>query len=163
VQVRYRPYGTAWPRLGLVLGLLAVGLAAVVIWSDRKAMKLAVTPVKPQVEEPSYAPCAGCGFRLAEQRAPTAVTYPFNVVSCPICGLKMDDEGFVPGDTLGAAERERRLTLWLESHNYAPEQVYYKWGFGVDDFFDPEAVARGAPASPTAAGSTDAHQDPDRR
>jgi hypothetical protein len=66
----------------------------------------------------------------------------------------MDDEGFAPGASLTAEEREQHLTRWLESHHYVPEQVYHRWGFGVDDFFDPGAVAGGgAPAGPASEGS----------
>jgi hypothetical protein len=119
--------------------------------------------VRPQVEEPSYGPCANCGFRLAETLAPTAVPRPSTVVSCPICGLKVDDKGLVPGVSLDPGEREQRLTRWLESHNYAPQQVYHQWGFGVDDFFDLEAVAPGNRPAQTAGGSEDVHKDPDRR
>jgi hypothetical protein len=153
VEVVYRPYGTAWPRLGLALGILAAVLGVGVLIAERKVAPLPAEPVK-EKEELSYAPCANCGFRLAEQSAPTAVTYPFNVVSCPICGLRMDDEGFAPGASLTAEEREQHLTRWLESHHYVPEQVYHRWGFGVDDFFDPGAVAGGgAPAGPASEGS----------
>lgn len=162
VDVRYRPYGTVWPSLGLGLGMVAAALGAVSLWGERRVGPLAATPHEIETQEPSYAPCANCGFRLAEKYPPTAVTYPFNVVSCPICGMRMDDEGFVSGETLGPERRKELLTRWLETHNYDPDQVYERWGFGVDDFFDLGAVAQGSPSPAPPHGSLDADQNTDR-
>ena len=162
VQVGYRPYGTLWPKLGLGLGVFAGLIAIALILVERRAKPAPVAPQKAEAEEPSYAPCANCGFRIAEKYQPTAVTYPFNVVSCPLCGMRMDDEGFNPGQSLGLEQREKALTRWLESHNYNPEQVYKRWGFGVEDFFESSAAAEGGPSSPPTPGSPDANQNPDR-
>jgi hypothetical protein len=162
VQVRYRPYGTAWPRLGLGIGILAALLAIAAIGVEARMKPAVQPPRKVEVEEPSYAPCANCGFKIAEKYAPTAVTYPFNVVTCPICGMRMDDEGFVPGASLSPDQREKALTRWLEAHNYVPEQVYKRWGFGVEDFFEPTAVAVEGPTASPSPGSFDANQNPDR-
>jgi hypothetical protein len=162
VQVRYRAYGTAWPRLGLGIGILAVLLAAAAIGVEARMKPAVQPPRKAEVEEPSYAPCANCGFKIAEKYAPTAVTYPFNVVTCPICGMRMDDEGFAPGASLSPDQREKALTQWLEAHNYVPEQVYKRWGFGVEDFFEPTPVAGEGPAASPSPGSFDANQNPDR-
>ncbi len=162
VQVRYRPYGTSWPRLGLGMGIAAALLAVAAMIVEARMRPAAQPPRKAEVDEPSYAPCANCGFRIAEKYPPTAVTYPFNVVSCPICGMKMDDEGFVPGDSLSPDQREKALTRWLEAHNYVPEQVYKRWGFGVEEFFEPTPVAVEGPTAPPSPGSPDANQNPDR-
>jgi hypothetical protein len=74
----------------------------------------------------------------------------------------MDDEGFVSGETLGPERRKELLTRWLETHNYDPDQVYERWGFGVDDFFDLGAVAQGSPSPAPPHGSLDADQNTDR-
>lgn len=162
VNVLYHPYGTWWPRLGLGLGFLAALLGMAAIGVEARMKPAVQPPRKVEVEEPSYAPCANCGFKIAEKYEPTAVTYPFNVVICPICGMRMDDEGFVPGDSLSPDQREKALTQWLEAHNYVPEQVYQRWGFGVEDFFEPTAVAAEGPAASPSPGSFDANPNPDR-
>jgi hypothetical protein len=158
VQVGYRPYGTLWPKLGLGLGI--AGLIAIALILVGAGRSRACGAAESEAEEPST-PCANCGFRIAEV-PPTAVTYPFNVVSCPICGMRMDDEGFNPGQSLDLEQREKVLTRWLESHNYNPEQVYKRWGFGVEDFFESSAAVEGSPSSPPTPGSPDANQNPDR-
>jgi hypothetical protein len=144
-------------------GILAIVVGAGLLWTERKLTPLSGSPTSSEEEEPSYAPCSNCGFRLAEKYPPTEVTYPFNVVSCPICGMRMDDEGFVAGEALDPEQRQASLTRWLENHGFVPQQVYSRWGFGVEDFFEPGAVATGGQPILPPGRSHSADQDPDRR
>jgi hypothetical protein len=123
VEIVYQAYGTAWPILGLGVGLLGVSVLAVLFTLEKSRMK--TTAVVERVEEGivegvEYAPCANCGFRLAETRPPTAITYPFQVVHCPICGNGMTDEGYQPGSKLTPEQRRIALADWLKDQEYLP-------------------------------------------
>jgi hypothetical protein len=142
IEVRYKPYGTIWPVAGLALGLLGAGGLVGGFWLEKR--RFIPLPedkaVKLRVEEKQYAPCANCGFRLAEMGAPTPITYPFQVVRCPICGMVMDDDGFQPGTAMTQDEKAGALAAWLRNHNYDPKTVHERWGFAVADFFaDPQS------------------------
>ncbi len=145
VAIEYRPYGTWWPVAGLAVGLLvALGLLITYFVEGRSFVLLPESkPEEVPESSRSYAPCANCGFRLAEVGPPTAETYPFQVVRCPICGLVMDDEGFQPGRSLNQEERQRALADWLATHGYQAEVVHERWGFAVEDFFIGESETRG--------------------
>lgn len=137
LQIRYRPYSTLPPVLGL--GAAGLGILALVgAWRVEKARFLPPMPGKAEPEpktDREFAPCANCGFLMSEVGPPTGITYPFQVVHCPICGLSMDDDGFQPGDDLSMSEREDRLATWLDLHGYDPETVHERWGFLPDQFF----------------------------
>ena len=144
VDIRYDPFGTAWPYVGWFLGLAGLAGGLVLVVAERKWVR-SEEPRRSLLEffqmsetAPSgmtFSPCANCGFRLAEASPPTPATYPFQVSRCPICGAHMDDEGFVPGRTLDAEERMRLLTAWLRAHSYDPRTVYSSWGFDQNEFF----------------------------
>jgi hypothetical protein len=126
VVFSYDAYGTIWPVLGLAATLLAgIGIAGGVAWEARRYIPLPGSPAPATpAAAPEYAPCANCGFRLAEVGPPSAITYPFQVVHCPICGMRMDDEGFQAGEPLDEAGRQRALAAWLRGHDYDPEFVH---------------------------------------
>ncbi len=137
LTIRYLPFGTPWPWVGLGILLLGVvGYGAAFEYERRTFIPL---PELPDVEGPEttkeYAPCANCGFLAAEIGPPTSVTYPFQVVSCPICGLRMDDDGFQPGEPLTEEGRHESLDEWLREHGYDPQLVHSRWGFTHEDFF----------------------------
>jgi hypothetical protein len=143
VEIRNQPYGTIWPVLGLLAGILGVVLGATGWWAESRWRK-AEKP-KPDFleafqksENPGggvFTPCAHCGFRLAESRPPTPITYPFQVSRCPICGARMDDESFVEGKDLTREEQSRALNSWLRANGYDPRMIYTQWGFEFDEFF----------------------------
>lgn len=144
VDIRYDPFGTAWPVLGWAAGILgAVCAAAAWIIESRlrtkEQPKRDFTEVFQKPETPdgigSYAPCAHCGFRLAESHPPTPITYPFHVSHCPICESRMDDEGFVPGKDLSREEQARALHQWLRANHYDPRVIHTQWGFSLEEFF----------------------------
>jgi len=140
VDIAYEPFGTGWPVAGwLVGGLGLVGLAAALIVEQRRYLPPQPTPAQdPLVSDRTHAPCANCGFLLSEVGPPSPVTYPFQVVHCPICGLSMNDEGFSPGEELEADTRSARLAVWLRQHDYDPETVHERWGFSAEAFFSGE-------------------------
>ena len=140
VVIEYLPFGTGWPVAGwLVGGLGLLGLVAATIVEQRRYLPPAPVPAhEPVVSDRSHAPCANCGFLLSEVGPPSAVTYPFQVVHCPICGLSMGDEGFSPGEELDAATRQARLAAWLRQQDYDPETVHERWGFSAEAFFSGE-------------------------
>lgn len=143
VAIRYRPHGTGWPIAGLGVGVLGLLASGALIGLERRLSKPPAPPKPEAVEQTtSHSPCANCGFRLAEVGPPTSITYPFNVVSCPICGMSMDDEGFRPGEQLAPEARAAALDRWLLDHDYDPATVHERWGFSVQDFFAPEAERR---------------------
>ena len=153
VEIQYHPYGTIWPWAGLGIGLLGVLLAAGAYELERRTFL--PLPAKSGLEieeEQEYAPCSNCGFLLAEIGPPTAITYPFQVVSCPICGMKMDDEGFEPGRPIDEAEKKQRLADWLAENDYDATTVHERWGFAYTQFFDTatgnrsEGLEGGAPS-----------------
>jgi hypothetical protein len=137
VRIEYHPFGTVWPWLGLMVAL--VGVVAAVgaeVWERRTYLPPMTGPEVSEEDEQEYAPCSNCGFLLAEIGPPTAVTYPFQVVHCPICGMQMDDEGFQPGRSLSEDEKKQRLSDWLIENNYDPTTVHERWGFARDQFFE---------------------------
>ena len=143
VEIRNQPYGTIWPVLGLMVGILGVICCAAGWWAESRLRK--TEPPKPdflevfqKTENPdggAFTPCANCGFRLAESRPPTPNTYPFQVSRCPICGARMDDEGFVQGKTLTREEQSHALNSWLRANGYDPRMIYTQWGFESEEFF----------------------------
>jgi hypothetical protein len=137
VHIRYRPFGTIWPILGWIVSLLGVGgLIAATIVERRTFVPVVGEPVSSLNDEKGkYAPCATCGFLFARLGPPTPITYPFQTVDCPICGLRMDDEGFQPGEEPSGEERRQKLAEWFIEHDYDPKTVYEKWGFKEGDFF----------------------------
>lgn len=153
VEFRYSPYGTMWPILGLVVTFLAAVGVAGAVWVEEaryippEARTAAATPAAPE-----YAPCANCGFRLAEVGPPTPTTYPFQVVHCPICGMRMDDEGFQAGEFLDEAGKDRALAAWLRRHDYDPEIVHQKWGFAAKEFFTAVPLPAGSGGTPPGEG-----------
>jgi hypothetical protein len=164
VVISYHPFGTAWPVLGLVVGIgTAVALVAGYFF-ERKTF----IPVEEGTEEveadrqEDFAPCANCGFLLAKVGPPTSITYPFQVVDCPICGLQMNDDGFHAGAALTAIERERALAAWLEGYEYKSEIVHERWGFTPDRFFgEPSTFSVPEPEKPVEDAEDD-EQDPHR-
>ena len=160
VDIRYRPYGTLWPVVGLALGLAGAGaLAAAYVVERRRALLPAAPPRELEQGQPEYAPCANCGFRLAEVRPPTAITYPFTVVACPICGMQMDDEGFRQGRTLDRAGRQEALGAWLRRYDYDPEVVHIRWGFAFEEFFSGGDGEPSPGTAPPPAADDQPHSD----
>lgn len=150
VSVTYHPYGTVWPWLGLLalfLGVLAAGGAEV--YERRTYLPPVPGAEQPEEEPQEYAPCSNCGFLLAEIGPPTAVTYPFQVVHCPICGMQMNDEGFQPGESLNEDDKQQRLSDWLIENNYDPTTVHERWGFARDKFFESESGEASTSSSAT--------------
>ncbi|MEX0789067.1 MAG: 6-pyruvoyl-tetrahydropterin synthase-related protein [Anaerolineales bacterium] len=139
VVISYSAYGTIWPNLGLALTLLAIAGVLGGVWLEarRYIPMSARPPSSTTAAAPEYAPCANCGFRLAEVGPPSPITYPFQVVHCPICGMRMDDEGFQAGESLDEDGRQRALAAWLRRNDYDPEIVHTKWGFAAKEFFTP--------------------------
>lgn len=138
VELVYNPFGTIYPVLGLIAGLLAMAVLAGGFFVERvrwqPPLDVGVTQeVGGDAHE--YAVCANCSFRFAEVGPPTASTYPFQVVHCPICGLRMDDDGFEPGAALDDQTRAEALDNWLNDNRYNPEIVHERWGFSADEFF----------------------------
>jgi hypothetical protein len=149
VTIDYHAFGTIWPWLGLVVALMgALAASAAEFWERRTYLPPMPGPEAPEGEPQEYAPCSNCGFLLAEIGPPTAVTYPFQVVHCPICGMQMDDEGFHPGETLSEPDKRQRLAGWLIENNYDPTTVHERWGFAREQFFEPESPSA-APAEST--------------
>jgi hypothetical protein len=165
IAVDYHPYGTPSPAMGLVVTLFGAVLAGAAIAWDRwfKGPEvLAVRkPASPLAPAPTYVPCANCGFRLSEAGPPTAITYPFQVVHCAICGLSMDDEGYQAGKELSPEERSERLDTWLAQYSYDPSIVHNKWGFEVDAFFV-EAVETTPAGTNVSEVGSHAESHPDR-
>jgi hypothetical protein len=144
VEIRNQPYGTIWPVLGLMAGILGVICCVAGVWTETRLRK--TEPPKPdflevfqKTESPgggtAFTPCAHCGFRLAESHPPTPITYPFQVSQCPICGARMDDEGFTEGKNLTREEQSRALNNWLRASGYDPRMIYTQWGFELEEFF----------------------------
>lgn len=148
VTITYHPFGTVWPWLGLAaLAMGILGIVGAELWERRTYLPPMPVPDAAEEEPQEYAPCSNCGFLLAEIGPPTAVTYPFQVVHCPICGMQMDDEGFQPGDALDEEARKQRLTDWLIENNHDPSTVHERWGFARDKFFEAEAGDGSPPAA----------------
>jgi hypothetical protein len=121
----------------LVVSLLGVGgLVAGTLIERRSFVPQIDAPVSSKDDKINqYAPCATCGFLFARLGPPTPITYPFQTVDCPICGLRMDDEGFQPGEELSEEERDQKLADWLHDNEYDPQTVHEKWDFSQGDFF----------------------------
>lgn len=137
VVINYHPFGTPWPIFGLVVGVAAVSALTAWYFFERKTyVPLELEPEEIETDrQEEYAPCANCGFLLAKVGPPTSITYPFQVVDCPICGLQMNDDGFHAGESLTEMRREQALAAWLERYDYKPEIVHERWGFTPDRFF----------------------------
>jgi hypothetical protein len=144
VDIRYDAFGTIWPVLGWAVGILGGVCAAAVwlvesLWRAKERPKRDFLEVFQKPEGPdgsgAYAPCAHCGFRLAESHPPTPITYPFHVSHCPICDSRMDDEGFVPGKDLSREEQAHALRRWLRANRYDPRIIHTQWGFSLEEFF----------------------------
>jgi hypothetical protein len=135
IEVRYQRFGTRWPALGLGIGLLGV-LACVALFPlERWWLKRAPQDRAERQAVREHAPCANCGFVLAQVGPPTAMTYPFKAVLCPICGMRMDDSGFEPGDDLSEQELRRELARWLQDYGYDLDQLEAKGGMQFEDYF----------------------------
>lgn len=135
VQIEYQTFGTRWPSIGLgvaFLGVLACGLLFPIDRWWRERSKLDQGEAQ---EIGEHAPCANCGFVLAEVGPPTPMTYPFKAVRCPICGMRMDDSGFEPGENLSERELREALARWLDGFGHDLEQVESKGGIGFEDYF----------------------------
>jgi hypothetical protein len=142
VSARYDPFGTLWPSLGLGIGVsgLLLGMAVFPLerWWDARIASRGGSEYKDR----EYAPCANCGFVLAEVGPPTAKTYPFKAVHCPICGMRMDDSGFEPGETLSEEERRRSLAKWLEGFGYDLGELEASGAMSYREYFtEAERVA----------------------
>ena len=144
VEIRNQPLGTVWPIFGWLVGILGVigGAAGWWIESRRRKTEAAKPHLLEVFQKPvhsdggaAFTPCAHCGFRLAESRPPSPATYPFQVSHCPICGARMDDEGFDPGKDLSREEQSRVLNHWLRASGYDPRMIYTQWGFSAEEFF----------------------------
>ncbi len=137
IRIQYQAFGTIWPILGLFISVLGViGLVAGGVIERRIFVPVdEETRSSKEDEIGKYAPCATCGFLFARLGPPTPITYPFQTVDCPICGLRMDDEGFQPGEEPSEDERGRKLSDWLHENDYDPQTVHEKWGFKQGDFF----------------------------
>lgn len=154
VVFRYSPYGTMWPVLGLLVSFLAALVVGGALWIEEAryvSPEERTAPAAPAA--PEYAPCANCGFRLAEVGPPTPITYPFQVVHCPICGMRMDNEGFQAGEALDESGKERALAAWLRRHDYDPEIVHQKWGFSAKEFFTTVPLPADSGGPQTGEGS----------
>ena len=137
IQIVHQPLGTIWPILGLFVSILGVGGLVVGTIVERRSfipiVDEGVSSKEDKIDE--YAPCATCGFLFARLGPPTPITYPFQTVDCPICGLRMNDEGFQPGEEPSEDERKQKLSDWLNENDYDPKTVHEKWGFKEGDFF----------------------------
>ncbi len=137
IRIQHRPFGTIWPILGWIVSIVGMGaLAAATIVERRTFVPILEETVSSRKDKiGQYAPCATCGFLFARLGPPTPITYPFQTVDCPICGLRMNDEGFQPGEEPSLEERKQKLSDWLYEHEYDPQTVHEKWGFKEGDFF----------------------------
>ncbi len=137
IRIEYQPLGTIWPILGLFISVLGViGLVASGVIERRLFVPVHEGMTSSKEDEiGKFAPCATCGFLFARLGPPTPITYPFQTVNCPICGLRMDDEGFQPGEDPSEDERKRKLSDWLHENDYDPQTVHEKWGLKEGDFF----------------------------
>lgn len=142
VEVKYHLLGTPWPMMGLGIGLvgLLLGFAMFPLerwWEAKRPGRDA-----PESGEKEYAPCANCGFVLAEVGPPTAMTYPFKAVHCPICGMRMDDSGFEAGEQLTDEGRRRSLAEWLEGFGHDLDELEASGAMSYQDYFtEAERVA----------------------
>lgn len=138
IDLVYQPLGTIYPVIGLIVGVMMAAAMAVALLFERARWQPPIDVAIPGADSEDvreYAVCANCNFRFAEVGPPTASTYPFQVVHCPICGLRMDDDGFEPGEQLDDEARRDALDDWLNDNRYSPEIVHERWGFSADEFF----------------------------
>ncbi len=142
IVARYHPFGTPWPSVGLGIGVagLLSGIALFPLerwWEAKRSSRRA-----PASKDKEYAPCANCGFVLAEVGPPTAMTYPFKAIHCPICGMRMDDTGFEPGEQLSDEERRRSLAKWLGGFGYDLGELEASGAMSYQEYFtEAERVA----------------------
>ncbi len=149
LSVIYQPYGTVWPRFGLAVGLLALSGLAIFVAAERVTLKLkmAALAVGPDDERSAgrrasttYSSCLNCGFHFSEVLPPTPATYPFNLISCPVCGQRLDGTGFRAGRAMTVEDRRAALALWLAHRGFDIATVDPRRDFGVDSFFEGEAL-----------------------
>lgn len=137
VRVDYDLFATNWPLYGLGLGglgLLLFGGVYAGEWVIRKAGVFS-KEMDENPDQVEHAPCPNCGFLLAEVNSPTSATYPFKAISCPICGMRVDDSGITEGETLTVESRKERLAIWLKSYKYDLETMDQGGGIGFQDYF----------------------------
>ncbi len=148
LKVIYQPFGTVWPRLGLLVGLLSLGgllaFARVerMIWR-RRLQKEAASLQAAEDQRASdrqasvtYTSCLNCGFKFSEAMPPTPATYPFNLIACPICGQRLDGTGFRAGNAMTAADRQAALAKWLTHKGYDIATIDPRRDFSVETFFE---------------------------
>jgi hypothetical protein len=149
IGIAYQAYGTSWPILGLGVGLFGAASLIALLLVERAKFQVG-TPAEqeavPEIATMEYTPCGHCGFRLAESRPPTAITYPFQVVSCPICGDSITDEGFQPGRELTPDQLRMAVSNWLKEQEFLPIIEGVPLVRIPGDFF----VANGGTASTTS-------------
>lgn len=164
VVISYHPFGTIWPVIGLVVGVVtAVALAAGYVFERRTFIPIEEETKEVEADrQEDFAPCANCGFLLAKVGPPTSITYPFQVVDCPICGLQMNDDGFHAGAELTETERRLALAAWLEEYEYKPEIVHERWGFTPDRFFGEPSTFSFPELEEPVEDAEDDEQDPHR-
>ena len=149
LRVIYQPYGTVWPRFGLAVGLLALSGLAIFVAVEQITLKLkmAALAIRPYDERSAerrasttYSACLNCGFHFSEVLPPTPATYPFNLISCPVCGQRLDGTGFRAGRAMTVEDRRAALTQWLAHRGFDIATVDPHRDFGVDSFFEGEAL-----------------------
>lgn len=157
LTITYHPYSTLPPRIGLLVGALALaGMAAGIVMEWRRE-RTAAGP-RPYVDRRSsdrwaktgYAPCPHCGFRFSEVGPPLPEIYPFHLTSCPVCGQRFDQTGFRAGADLTPEAREAALNRWLVRRGFDPALVDPLRDFRVTSFFlSQEEIERGgSPPTP---------------
>jgi hypothetical protein len=150
LRVYYDPYGTVWPRLGLLIGVISLGGLLAFVWVERLRWRRKQATLAQRMEDErreatrrantTFSPCLNCGFRFSEVLPPTPATYPFNLISCPVCGQRLDGTGFRSGRAMTSEERQAALEKWLANRGHDPATVDARRDFGVGSFFEGEAV-----------------------
>jgi hypothetical protein len=137
VRVAYNLFETQWPRYGLAGGVIGLILLGAVFGAETVYRRTGrgSESVDEDPKPIEHAPCPNCQFLLAEVNIPTRATYPFKAVSCPICGLRIDDEGIVEGKKLSEEERKVYLARWLDRYQYDIDKLEEKGGLGYQDYF----------------------------
>ena len=130
-------------------GLLALSGLAIFIVVERVTLKLkmAALAVGPSDERSAerhasttYSACLNCGFHFSEVLPPTPATYPFNLISCPVCGQRLDGTGFRAGRAMTVEDRRIVLAQWLAHRGFDIATGDPHRDFGVDSFFEGEAL-----------------------
>jgi len=143
--IDYLPYGTLWPQLGVLAGGGGLGLLFIIIavdsalWQRRQEGEAGLPAgderTASRASNITYSSCINCGFAFAEVLPPTPGTYPFNLISCPICGQRLDGTGYQAGRKLTLADRQAALGRWLVHRGKDLATVDARSDFGVDYFF----------------------------